>query len=375
MSRRAHEHDVAMYAPASNAFYERQGGLELGGREVQAVQVAAGLAREGLAAAHIVYPVDDPQSPVEGLDIVQRPIYRVSGGPIDRLREGAAIWRSLDAADARVYILRGHGMHLVVGALFGRIKRRRILMSGSNDIDFMPRLRGGSRLKAWVFRWAIKAADAVVTQTAQQREVAAREFPRLRSLSVIPNFAEPAEPATERPTAFLWIGRLVDYKRPLRYVELAQAVPEAKFWMIGVETNETRPELLQQLHSRSAGVENLELLPPRGRPELMRLLPQAVAVVLTSEFEGMPNVFLEAWMRAIPVASLGFDPDGSIEREGMGVAASEDWDRFVDGVRRLWREPELRASLGDAGRRYVLREHDRDVVARRWASLTRELLA
>ncbi|MGH2981056.1 MAG: glycosyltransferase family 4 protein [Solirubrobacterales bacterium] len=374
MGRRAHKHDLAIYAPASNGFYEREGGLQLGGREVQAVQVAKGLAGEGLAVAHIVYPVDDPESPAVGLDIVQRPAYQASGGPVGRLREGMAIWRSLSAADAEVYILRGHGMYLVVGAVFGRIRRRQVLVSGSNDIDFMPRLRGGSRLKAWVFRWSIKAADAVVAQTAQQRDVATREFPRLRNLSVIPNFAEPAEPASGQPKAFLWVGRLVDYKRPLKYIELAEAVPEARFWMIVLETNETRAALDQQVRTRAQEVGNLEMLSPRPRPELMRLLPEAAAIVLTSEYEGMPNVFLEAWMRSIPVVSLGFDPDGSIEREGMGLAAEDDWDRFVEAVARLWSDPELRTTLGAAGRRYAQSEHDPAAVSGRWASVVRALL-
>ena len=58
---------------------------------------------------------------------------------------------------------------------------------------------------------------------------------------------------------------------------------------------------------------------PRGR--VLELIDRSRAVVLTSRHEGMPNVFLEAWARGVPVLSLHFDPDGKIAKEGLGLCA------------------------------------------------------
>jgi glycosyltransferase involved in cell wall biosynthesis len=371
--RSAPSHDVAIYAPHANAFYDpnAKGG---GGAEFQTSQMAKGLADAGLKVAHIVYPIEEVANPIPGLDVVQRPEYRGGGGPLAKLREAVAIWRALRVADARVYILRGRGMYLVLAPLFARLRRRRVVMSGSNDFDFTPGQHLRGRIGGWLYRWAIRAADAVVCQTEQQRQIAVRELPGLRDLSVTPSFAEPAEPAFADPQAFLWPARIVDYKRPLKYLELAEGLPEAKFWMVGWRVEETPPELEKEVREGASRIENLEFLESRPRAELMELLAEAVAIVVTSSNEGMPNVFLEAWMRSIPVLSLGFDPDGLIERQGMGVSAGDDWERFVSGAKGLWSDPKLRSELGAAGRRYVMQRHDRASVASQWVAVVKRLL-
>jgi glycosyltransferase involved in cell wall biosynthesis len=365
--------DVAIYAPHSSTFYDpkAKGG---GGAEFQTSQIAKGLAESGLRVAHIVYPIGEVSNPIPGLDVVQRAEYRGKGGPLAKLREAIAVWRALRDADARVYILRGRGMYLVLAPLFARLRRRRVVMSGSNDFDFTPGQHLKTRIAGRPYRWAIRSADTVVCQTEQQRRIAARELPEIKDLSVIPSIAEPAEPTSAEPKAFLWPARIVDYKRPLKYVELAAALPDARFWMVGWRVDETPAELEQEVRRRAAELPNLEFMESRPRGELMESLAEAVAVVVTSSNEGMPNVFLEAWMRSIPVLSLGFDPDGLIEREGVGIAAGDDWGRFADGATRLWSDRKLRGELGAAGRRYVMRNHDRAVVISQWLSTVERLL-
>jgi glycosyltransferase involved in cell wall biosynthesis len=104
-------------------------------------------------------------------------------------------------------------------------------------------------------------------------------------------------------------------------------------------------------------------------------MERSTAVVVTSEHEGMPNVFLEAWARGIPVISLHFDPDGRIAGEGLGLIADGSWEEFVAAVRRLWTDPELRRQIGERARRYVAREHSPEAVGKRWAAALREALS
>ena len=65
---------------------------------------------------------------------------------------------------------------------------------------------------------------------------------------LIRSIAEPASQRDHAPEAFLWIGRLVWYKRPPAFVELARALPEAKFWMVGVPAVHGResPDLVRR---------------------------------------------------------------------------------------------------------------------------------
>jgi glycosyltransferase involved in cell wall biosynthesis len=63
---------------------------------------------------------------------------------------------------------------------------------------------------------------------------------------------------------------------------------------------------------------------------VMDLMSSAILLVNTSELEGFPNVFLEAWSCGTPVATLGVDPDGLIHDEGLGWVCDS-----VDELARL----------------------------------------
>lgn len=364
---------VSIYAPLAESFYE-SGNSERpasGGAEYQTTKLAAGLAERGFAVSHIVYPVQQPDPERVGrVRLVIRSPYRGEGGLLSKLREAMAIWRALAMADAHVYILRGFGLHIPVGVLFGKLRRRKVIFSGSNDIDFTPEARGSSRgLVAAIYRRAIGGADQIIAQTDQQAEIARRRFPG-RPIEVIRSFCEPAEPAGKEaePPFFFWVGRLVDYKRPFAFLDLARAVPEAGFRMLYVPTGETPSEMTARLVNEAAGISNLELVSPRPRPQVLEITARATAMVLTSEAEGMPNVLLEAWMRGVPALSLSFDPDGIIRRHELGIVADDDPERMASAARQLLEDHERRRRMGQNGRDFVMNAHSPEAVAGLWSS-------
>jgi len=370
--------EIALYAPWAKAFYEREapeperGG---GGAEVQMTQLARALGESGLKVAHIVFPVDDPLLGERDPVLIERTLPHHGIGPLGSLAEPFRIWGAMMRARARIYVFRGSGRHVVAALIFCRVMRRKLVFSGSNDFDFAEERPSYSRRSVALYRWAIGRTDAIVTQSEQQLELARRSFPKVEPIVTIPSFAQPTEPAGERPEAFLWVGRLVDYKRPLRYVELAAALPESHFRMVCVhKTGGGSQELWEELAARAERLPNLELLQSRPRRELMSLVERAVAIVSTSEHEGMPNVFLEGWGRGIPAVSLSFDPDGRIEQRELGICAGGSWEGFVEAAARLWEDDGLRAELGANARAYLRGVHYPAVVARRWLELIRELL-
>jgi glycosyltransferase involved in cell wall biosynthesis len=68
---------------------------------------------------------------------------------------------------------------------------------------------------------------------------------------------------------------------------------------------------------------------------------RARVLVTTSEVEGFPNVLIEAWKTATPVASLRIDPDGLIRQHGAGFVADDDEDALARGVERLLVDDDL----------------------------------
>ena len=71
--------------------------------------------------------------------------------------------------------------------------------------------------------------------------------------------------------------------------------------------------------------------------------------------------------------SYGFDPDGRIAREGLGIAADRSAAAFHEGARRLWRERNDRSELSARVRAYLGATHGLDAVTKQWVELFTDL--
>jgi glycosyltransferase involved in cell wall biosynthesis len=342
-----------------------------GGAELQTALIARGLAREGLRSSIIVWPAEHRQQAIgAGPDVVERPSY-AGAGFLGKLQETRHIWSGMGRADAAAYIFRGGGPQLTVAEAFCRLHRRKLVFSAANDLDFDFRRPDRTRTHLTLYRAALRRADLIVAQRREQADLA--HAAGLGPVELIPSFAESAEPSLADPEAFLWIGRLVDYKRPMEYVRLAESLPRIRFRMAWFATNETRSELVRELQAAGGRLPNLELIGQVPRGELLELVGRSYAVVSTSRAEGMPNTFLEAWARGVPVISLDFDPDGRIDEKELGLVA-DSAAGLREAAEALARDPAHRSQLGGRGREYVRERHSPEPVARRWAEVLRGLV-
>jgi glycosyltransferase involved in cell wall biosynthesis len=381
----AFKRDVAIYSPSSAVFFggagmftTDEGELVMGstgvskggGAELQMSLLARGLSAEGLRTGIILWPVAGPPrtGPSEP-DLVERPLYAGAGARA-KVLEARYIFRAMRDADAGAYIFRGGGPQLMVGMAFCRLYRRKLIFSAASDLDFDFSRPDRTRAHLIAYRAALRGADEIIVQRSQQGDLARADG--LSPIELIPSFAEAAEPSSSDPEAFLWIGRLVDYKRPMEYVRLAESLPEARFRMVWFPTNETRPELINELRQAGERLPNLELTGQIPRTELLEEIGRSYAVVSTSRAEGMPNTFLEAWARAVPVISLDFDPDERIAGQGLGLVAHSS-EALRAAASRVWSDPAARAEMGDRARRHVTEVHSPTAVSRQWAKVLRAL--
>jgi glycosyltransferase involved in cell wall biosynthesis len=369
--RERRAHDVAVYAPSGSLYYGPKRDY-MGGAEVQATKLAHALKAKGLRVAHVVYPVPEPRRvDASSPTLVERSEWQ-GNRRLGQLVESGAIWRGLQRADAEAYIVRGSGGHVIAASMFCRARGRRFVFSSSSELDFdFARPDRNPRLLQ-IYKASLRLATRLALQTERQRELALRALPHSDPV-VIPSFAEPAPSANSAGEYFLWADRLVEYKLPDRYVELAEALPEARFRMVASLMSETPPGMPERIEAAAERLPNLELLPPRPRSELCEEMRHAVAVVKTSRVEGMPNAFLEAWARGVPVLSLHVDPDAKIANNDIGVAADGSMERLIEAAASLWRDPALRTAMGERARRFIQDVHSPEAVADRWVALLEEL--
>lgn len=376
MSRRRPKrgpYDVVFYVPWLSPLLSAERHAPTGGAETQIYLVAKALAAQGVRVCLVVFDTAEGlPDRVGDVDVEARVPYSGGAGWGGRLREVAETFRSLAKLDAPVFVTRVAGPNVGLVAASAKLARRRFVYSSANVSDFDFHLVEPMKRNRALYEVGMRLADKVVVQTDEQAELCRTVYGH--QAVVIRSIAEPAErSADSKPSAFLWVARLASYKHPLKFVELARRVPEAKFRMVGMRIAPLDDELIEEVERRAADLPNLEVLPPRPRRELLPLVDEAVAMVNTSDFEGMPNTLLEGWVRGVPALVLRHDPDGVISKHGLGLYADGDEDLLAEQARQLWAErdngSELRARCID----YTQRHHSPDAVAGRWRQVFAEL--
>ena len=115
---------------------------------------------------------------------------------------------------------------------------------------------------------------------------------------------------------------LRQHKRPDLLVEIARKAETLRFVVCGGQTHFGSPD-----GYGARIVNDLKALPNvdyRGQvaPDKAReIIANASVLLCTSEGEGFPNIFLEAWANGTPVVSLKVDPDRIIERKAVGMVS------------------------------------------------------
>jgi len=367
LSGRRKRYDVAFYVPWIGPLLTSADLTPTGGAETQIYLVARALAERGVSVCLLAFDVPGVQLPrdVGGVAVRVRRPYQAHRR-FGKLRETVATASSIFGSGAAVIVTRSAGPWVGLAAVAAKLSGRRFVFSSANVSDFDFGRLSPSRVNDALYRLGIRLADRIIVQTVEQTRMCKQAFHREPAL--IKSIAEPAAQRAREPEAFLWIARLVWYKRPLEYIELARSVPEARFWMVGVRVPLASEEadLVDEVERAAAEVPNLELLPPRPRQELLELVDTSVAIVNTADFEGMPNVFLEGWERGVPALALTHDPDGVIESHDVGWFAHGSKERFAELARTAWEQRGDQTAIAVRCRAYVRDEHSTDVVAARW---------
>ena len=162
---------------------------------------------------------------------------------------------------------------------------------------------------------------------------------------------------------FLFVGRLSAEKRPDRFVRFAAALVEkfpvrtVRFRIAG--DGARRNEIEEQARKHALLRNKIEFL---GECERMsEIYRQADVLVLTSDYEGTPNVILEAMAHALPVIATNVGGVPEILNESRGFLVDSDDEKcLVKAASELVENPGLRFRLGAEGSRYIKANHSLD---------------
>jgi glycosyltransferase involved in cell wall biosynthesis len=213
----------------------------------------------------------------------------------------------------------------------------------------------------WLYRRGLAAVDAVVAQNEFQRATCHRAYGR--EAVVIPSCYEAPQKRNPAPIAglVLWVGMLHENKRPELFLEIAARLPHRRFVLIGGPRLGARA-FYERIRAQASCVPNVQLTGFVPFAEVEPWFGRARVLVNTSEYEGMPNTFLQAWARGVPTVAT--------------VDIGAPVNRFVSDPQHLPREVEAALAnpkLGARCREYFERQHSPAGVLRRYAALFDEM--
>lgn len=160
---------------------------------------------------------------------------------------------------------------------------------------------------------------------------------------------------TEKPMDLLWVARCQPIKCPERFLDLAEAVPDARCEMICPRED---VELWERVAARAAKIANLDFIERVPYREIQDRYDRAKIFVNTSRFEGWPNSFIQSGLGRTALLSLDVNPDALFETFGPGIFAGGSFERLVDGARELL-DDDRKLDAAQAGcARFVAELHD-----------------
>jgi hypothetical protein len=327
------------------------------GEPVQQSLLAKALARRGCDVTMVVLDSGQVDAVVDGVKL--RKAYRLTDG-IRVVRffhpRWSGVLAALASAEADAYYTSCAGIQAAQIAQAARRRRAVSVFRIASDSDCEP-----SRLLVpWhsrgLYGYGLRRADAVLAQTESQRQALRRNYGRdSRIARMFVDTGRSDLPFDRRTVSALWVSNLRDVKRPDRLLALARAESGIAFEMIG-GTQPHAEDLYRAVEREARSLANVQFAGPVPYHEIGVRFERARVLVNTSDVEGFPNTFLQAWMRGVPVVSL-LDPDGIIAREGLGIAARSE-SELREAVRVLATDATRWRDASERCVRYMQREYD-----------------
>ncbi|MEB2345948.1 MAG: glycosyltransferase family 4 protein [Deltaproteobacteria bacterium] len=248
---------------------------------------------------------------------------------------------------------------------------------GGRGFDFLA-LRRGSLLGQRIERNLVEKVDRWIAISREVHEDLSKSGVPDHRVVTIPNGIDVAAAATPRARAparrFLCLGRLVkfDFESLLgAFQDLLAEAPDAELRIAGGGDVEGLRERLARLPSGARSISAVGFSPTAEE------FAWADALIHPSRAEGMSNVLLEALAAGLPCAASDIEPNREVLGEAEAGLLFPLGNRAAlhEVMRALASDGALSRRLVAAGHARVRAEYEIGVVAGRYRSLYRELVA
>jgi len=325
----------------------------VGGESVQHVLLARAWRDLGHEVTMIVH--DHGQGRVTDVDGIRAvaPYARNEGLPVLRFAHPrlTGMIGAMREIDADVYYQSPAGAPTGITAWFCRRYHKRFIARIASDLACIP---GKQLIRLWrdrkIYEYGLRNADLIVAQSEQQRTLLRHNY-GLKSEVLDMAVEMPAGPPPRKDIDVLWVSNFRPVKRPEIVLDLARRLPRVQFVMAGGAMPGAEDYFRATLQAASA-LTNVKCPGAVPYADVGALFSRARILLNTSQIEGFPNTFLQAWVRGVPVVTF-FDPDSLIRQRQLGRTAS-NFDDMVGAVQSLLSDTLERERAGERARAYAV---------------------
>jgi glycosyltransferase involved in cell wall biosynthesis len=312
----------------------------IGGMQVQQTLLARALTRRGWEVSMVVTHHGQPDGATWDGIKTWRAYAPKAGIPIFRFihPRWTSVWSALKRADADIYYVSGCSFLVGLVAMFARRYGRGLVYRVASISDCDPRTL---RVKFWrdrqLYSYGLRRADTVLAQTAEQQKILLASY--ARSSIVVEPLQDPpgrCDRFDAREIDVLWIGAIRPLKRPHLLLELARRLPDVSFAIAGGPSSDN-PALYEETRQQAGQLPNVRFLGSVPYHDVRALYESARVFVSTSEIEGFPNTWLQAWAHGAPVVAM-LDPGNLLSEHRLGSLVGSV-DDMAAAVFRLLNDP------------------------------------
>ena len=204
------------------------------------------------------------------------------------------------------------------------------------------------------------ANSALACSRAIEQGIASKKIDFVRNAVEVKSGFEENLSAEDLPLKILFVGRLDKQKRPELFIKLAAALvrnlPELPIQFQIVGDGPLRRQLEKLAEDYNLTSDRLSFL--GIRTDMDKIYRQAHGLVMTSEFEGTPNVLLEAMAYKLPIVAMKVDGVTEVVNESRAILVeSNDEKGLIKAATEMILNSNLRKDLADAGFDYVKNNH------------------
>lgn len=219
-------------------------------------------------------------------------------------------------------LFRGASRSLFIVSRLTSLLNIKIVFFGASDVNFIKGKEGisGREYNKKLFRMGLEKISKIVVQNKEQA-ISLYENYNKESIT-IPNIWQTSTVNCQNDGKIIWIGNFRALKRPEWFLRLADIFSQEQFIMAGYPDT-SNLDLFEKCENLAVSLKNLTFMGGISFTESEKLFDGAKILICTSEYEGFPNTFLQAWSRSIPVIST-VNPNNLITEKGLGIMVKNE---------------------------------------------------